>query len=545
MDNIVPEFRPITNIELYALARALQGKDWQEYPMAGWLRHAVGNAQAQGNPGLKAFQAALPILIGTEATAALFAVDPDAKPPAMSNKASAQDDFDVPDLPESCRLTPAQERQADDVGQWERDYVAWAGAQMNQTPVAYHQLIAICLISIAIGRRCYIASTWQQDIFPNQYGIILGTTTYHRKSTGLNTMKRIAEEAFPHLLMPRPGSTENFGNMLAGRWETDGLSPEDKAELEKARPFAGQRAIIRDEISGLFRSFGRDYMAGLKEELMDMYEAPRSHKLSTNSRGLVIARNIAPTLIGASTPAGMSSALSRRDWEDGNLARFALITVEANYSDRPRPAKIVSSDRFIYELKALHERLPQPVNPALLGSPTKADPWSLVAPIWDYVIPYADSLREMTNPKRADALDNRLRGTYGRHHVKACKIALALAVMDWHLANPVNGKNLSDRPQVTESHWFRALQIAESWRASAHRFLQEMTVSDDAEAMDRTYQHLLRWPEGETKSELLKRTSLSRMALDQALDTLIDSGKIEAFKRNSGHGPAATVYRSI
>jgi len=528
-----------TEMDLYALARALKGQDWANFPVSGWLKSTISNAQEAGASGMKTLQGALPLMLGAEGVVELFKVDPDSAPPKITPPVE-KNDFDVPDLPKACRLTAAQARQADDVGAFERRYTAWAGAMANQTPVSYHQAMAIALISIAIGRRCYVAAPWLQNIFPNQYVIILGTTTYHRKSTGLNIMKMIIEEAMPHLLMPRAGSTENFTNLLAGKWDSSDMPAEQKAVLDRARPFAGQRAVIRDEISGLFRSFGRDHMAGMKEDLMDMYESPNSHTMTTNSRGMAVARNISPSLIGASTPQGMSLAVSREDWQNGNLARFVMVTPEPSYKDRPRPEATIPADEFITVLKGLHEKLPAPPGPEAMGQSQKAEVWSLVAPIWDEVTAYSDALREMTNPNRTDSLDNRLRGTYGRHHVKAVKVALAIAVMDWF-----ESKKTEAKPAISKAHWYRALQIAEDWRASAHRFLQEMTMSEDVEALERTYSHLLRHPEGETKSELLKRTNLSRSALDSALETLAESGKVAVGKRKNARGPEATLYLAI
>ena len=541
---------PLDEIVKYAIRCASEGKhdQWRKLNFNGVWRYQLENLTRADASGLQLFQRTLSFLLDAQTLSDINSIDTNEPPPEPPARQPVQNNNDVPDLPAAVRLTAAQERQADEVGQFEREYVAWAGAMANETPVDYEQLIAITLIGLAIGRRCYLAAPWGMSIFPNHYGIIMGTTSYHRKSTALTLMSNIIGDAFPYLLMPRPGSTENFGEELAGRFKTDNCTAEDKTELERARPFAGQRIIIRDEISGLFRSFGRDYMMGMREDLLTMYDAPATHKLSNNSRGVMIARDMAPSLIGATTPAGLSSALTRRDWEDGNLARFALITAEPGYHDRPAPDTFVQPTAFIARLKTLHQRLPAP---PIFGMGGKAETWSLIAPIWPEARAYSSALREMTNPERSDSLDNRLRGTYGRHHVRALKIALCLAVMDWSeklLGNSSETLRANSEefphPIVSKAHWYRAQQIAEEWRASAHRFLSQMSVSDDAESNDRVYRHLLRWPEGETKTELLQRTGLSKIMLDSSLETLMESGKIEVFKRKGTRGPEAAVYRA-
>lgn len=524
----------------YALACVLQGKSYENVQPSPLVRDMMVNVLSSGVEGVKALQKALSYLLDQQTLTALLRIDTDVPPVPPPTPVNRDVAYDVPDLPVGVRLTAEQERMADSVGAFEREYTAWSSAVANQTPIAYHRACAIMLMGIAIGRRCYLSTPWGQHVFPNQYMIILGTTTYHRKSTGLNLLRRVAEDAFSHLLMPRPGSAENFGNMLAGKWDTDGLPPEDKEELDRARPFAGQRVIIRDEISGLFRSFGRDHMAGLKEDLMDMYEGPRTHKLSTNSKGIVIARNIAPSVIGASTPAGMSAAVSGDDWRDGNLARFLLITPEENYNDRPAPKDTLPPDHLVAVLHDLHKRLPQPPGPNALGSQRTTEEWSLVAPVWNAVNAYADSLRQMTNPKRSESLDDRLRGTYGRHHVKALKTAICLAVMDWHTT-----RSKDAHPTVTMAHWYRAQQLAEEWRASSHRFLKEMTISEDAESENRVITYIRRHPDGVTSSDLIHSTRLKSNAIKGALESLMESGQIEMFKRKSSRGPEATCYKTV
>ncbi|MCC6976544.1 MAG: hypothetical protein IT322_21245, partial [Anaerolineae bacterium] len=302
----------LTPQESYAIACVLQGKPLPEIDISGTWRGLLSNAAKSSAEGRKALQKSITYLLDGDDLKQVLGTDTDAPPPAPPPRPIRAADMliAVPPLPKGVALTSAQEREASKVGKFERLYTQWASKVANESPISFQQSSAFALLAVAIGRRVYIAAPWQQKVYVNQYVLQLAVTTYNRKSTGLNIARSIIEEAFPYMLMPRPGSTENFGNNLAGKWETDGLPPEDKEELEQAKPFAGQRAIIRDEISGLFRSFGRDHMAGLKEDLMDMYECPKQHKLSTNSKGIVIARNIAPTLIGASTPVGMSLACS-------------------------------------------------------------------------------------------------------------------------------------------------------------------------------------------------------------------------------------------
>jgi len=334
------------------------------------------------------------------------------------------------------------------------------------------------------------------------------------------------------MLMPRPGSAENFGMSLAGRWDTENLPPADRHELEQAKKFAAQRLVLRDEISGLFKSFGRDFMAGLREDLLEMYDAPRTNRVATNSRGIIIARDIAPCLIGASTPFAMASALSDKDWQDGTLARFVLVTPEPDFHDRTPNDSWPDNTWFVEFLAGLHRRLPEPpkddrLRPIML-LPDRA--------VWERIMAYSNALRMMTSPEQN--LDNRLRGIYGRHHVKALKTAIALAVGDWHL-------NGGGELKIELRHWLRAQQLAEEWRTSAHRFLKHISVNEDVETQKRVLAHLRRYPEGETKTELLERTRIRKNQLESALAILMESGEIQMLRRKTARGPEATVYQAL
>src|SRR5690606_19829986 len=84
---------------------------------------------------------------------------------------------------------------------------------------------------------------------------------------------------------------------------------------------------------------------------------------------------------------------------------------------------------------------------------------------------YSEAMHELTDPRRG--LDERLRGNYGRFPVMTMKIALILTVMDWV------EDGAKDSPRISLSHWAKAQLVVEEYRASAHRLLAELNVSQD------------------------------------------------------------------
>jgi hypothetical protein len=111
----------------------------------------------------------------------------------------------------------------------------------------------------------------------------------------------------------------------------------------------------------------RDYMSGLKELILQLYDCPAYLDTNTNNRGIVVVRDTALSILGAATPAALAGALTVNDWYNGNLARFALLTPEPDYHERLPQSEPASPADLVYRLRALHERLPAPPAPKALG----------------------------------------------------------------------------------------------------------------------------------------------------------------------------------
>lgn len=132
----------LPQIELWALKAALEGKHdrWRSLPitLSQTVRQLCSALERSGNSieAINTVQRTIALLM-PDVLIDLARTDVDT-PPEIMPKADAPDrgDEDMPDLPKSCRLTPAEERQAESVGHFEREYVAWAAAVANQTPVA-------------------------------------------------------------------------------------------------------------------------------------------------------------------------------------------------------------------------------------------------------------------------------------------------------------------------------------------------------------------------------------------------------------------------
>lgn len=207
-----------------------------------------------------------------------------------------------------------------------------------------------------------------------------------------------------------------------------------------------------------------------------------------------------------------------------------------DYRARQAQKTSLSPDSLVARLRTLHERLPPPGDS---GKKATSPSWSLVTDVWDSCYAYEQALRAMTAPD--NALDDRLRAVYGRLHVQGLKVAIILAALDWadHQAE--------SKPIVQAAHWFRAQQIVETWRASAHRLLRELGESEDSRLEGRILRLLKAHPEGMTARRIYKYFRAPRKAVLETLNALEQDNQVKciAGPANGRPGPKTNLYSLV
>jgi len=409
---------------------------------------------------------------------------------------------------------------------WLARYVNWSGMTGNQTPLVFHEAAGLWLLATAVGRRLYGESPWGVRIYPNLYMMLVAGTTFYRKSTAYKLAESVARAAIPHMLMPTPGSPERFQEALAGRMPTnfDKLPKAQQEWLTKGQPFAAQRGLLKDEVSGLFGAINkRDYMVGMKDLLMELYDCPDYFDKDTQT-GLNVVENAALSILGVTTPASLSSAISAGDWDNGLLVRFALLMPEPDYAERPAsPIYQPAPADLIDDLRKLHERLPAPEMTEMGMSAPSA--LRLNVECWQEVQTYGDELRRLCDPRREVELDERLKGVYGRMHVQAFKLAALFAALDWL-------KTSDDAPTIRLEHWNAAQAICDGWRTSAHRLLEQLDKSGEAVVERRQQDRILTTIQeagqaGIAMRDLYRKLNLSAKQARQLTQDLIRAGLIQ------------------
>lgn len=125
---------------------------------------------------------------------------------------------------------------------------------------------------------------------------------------------------------------------------------------------------------------------------------------------------------------------------------------------------------------------------------------------------------------------------------QALKVAIILAALDWISL----GERRQGRPVVRAAHWYRAQQIVETWRASAHRLLHDLGESEEARLEMRILKLLSSNANGLSVRDIYRALRSPRKPVMEALKALEQDGQVEQHYARSGqHGPKAECYRLV
>lgn len=476
--------------------------------------------------------------------------DDDLAAPVVSNDADFQPGMlGVPELPAAARLP---EQLGADAGAWLSDYVSYASSVSERTPDIIHQAAGLYLASVAVARRLYLPMR-HADVFPNLYILPVAPTTLYAKTTGLGVMTSLLDDAMPHLQLSNESTPEALLAELAGReppnLDSKEISDEEREVWKLSQRFAAQRGLVLEEASALLAGMKREYMQGMAELLLRLYDCPRLYRRHTRGGGYAMIRTAYLSFCGWTTPARLRTAEIETGWQDGLFARFALVTPagpptrpadDGYMRERPtRPTALLEDlSRLANSLLPTPDEFPKPVvsRPVTIEGDARA--------AW-YRYYQATSYDLLTGPGAPDA---RLHGTYGRLSTSALKVSLLLAALDWSRSGDAGD------PVVTLAHYAAAQRIAEDWRASAHRLLNTLSAKPEAEEEDRDLRRLLavlertpgQWMALRDVVRSLPSKQYTTATISGLLRILMDDGRVEAAEHKpEGRGRPSMRYRIV
>ena len=486
---------------------------------------------------------------------------------------------EVPELPAEVRLPGHLERVAAAArAVWLEPYVE-AGRRLSpRTPRALHEAAGLFALMTAVARRAYVQAGAQR-LYPSLFLAFVGRSTLYSKTTGLQVLRLTLELAgLEDLLLPASFTPQALLADL-GLQVPPGLKDAPPAEREAwlARHRHGaQRAVIRDELAGLFEDCTKDYNAGLLPLLLKLDGAPeRVDPDLTLSRGLVAVRRVCVSLIGATTPAALRAhAVKPYHWANGLFGRFALIApgeppayafwseaatsvpgpvvqgLQRVYGAFPRPAAAFMHAHAGGSAGSASEpgaagdardgqdgRDARDEGARIVGAVQEgpdAVAFRVEPDAWRAWQAYDRALFGLAGRARAP---ERLDATYGRLPSAAIRVALALAAAEWALdGGPAGGP----APAVALRHWAAAQEVAERWRRDAHAVLAAALRDEDGDATQVAAARLVA-ALGQAGGRLGRREALRRLRCTAAqLDGALRAtgGRVRERRAATGGRPA-------
>lgn len=389
------------------------------------------------------------------------------------------------------------------------DYLDYA-APSTDAPRVYHEFAAFSTLSALVGRN-----VWSQHghyrIYPNLWVVLLGSSTTARKSTSLRISQDLVRAVDNRRILPDDFSVEAFMEVL-------GHQPE--------------AILYFDEFLSLSSKFGRDYMAGLKSLLTELYECKDHVKRTLRRKGKqlesvpgsgqsgkvedCVINNSFLSIFSASTVHWFTERLQEGDFIGGLIPRFCLVPAE---QEEIQPEMIEPPPRDEAQRQALIDRLSQlayikgPM--ALLDADHNRrchedfskvyTPWGedadpLFGPYFERLKTYARKYAMLYEVGRPEILDTAMDRS---SEPRAIPLTRDSVDWGWQVCHDLARRANNLRGRISFGDYERAVQKIES---------------------------ALRGKEQVTKSEILRKIRMPVFELDRALETMIQAGTVRTWK---------------
>jgi hypothetical protein len=360
------------------------------------------------------------------------------------------------------------------------DYLCYA-YPLTDAPPQYHLGVGITLAATCLGTRVYIPFG-HKKIYPNIWAMIIGKTSFFRKSTCLRLGRKVLWNVDPELVYP----TE--------------FSPESLVEILAKRP---QGVFAYPEFSLLLEMMDRSYMIGLKPLLTDLFDCPEVY-IKKLKYAIHEVKDPCISIMSASTLDWLEKSLRESDLHGGFMQRFIYLV--ATKKDRrvvipPAPDRILKSkviDGF--------SELRKTEGPFVLDEAGRNI--------------YSDWLRKFEDECQVGINSSILSGFYTRLEDYALKIALIYEVT-------TEGGGGDQVGKISIDSLMRALSFVKYLSYCVRSLVTEQIQFSRFGKQKRKVYDFIKDNPGSKKGDLMKYTNLPKRELDPVLETLSIEGSID------------------
>lgn len=363
-------------------------------------------------------------------------------------------------------------------------------------------------ISVVVNRNA-VVKLRQGPIYPNVWINILGLSSLARKSTAID----------------KADLTITAANIDSSCKMPDEFSPEAMIEMLDRQPRA---YMIKDESAGLLAVMKKDYMRGLKDALMQLYDGKdinrelRTSRRKSDKTSFQV-KNPYLNLMLATTPGSFAANTELLDVTSGWLPRFLHFF--------PNHAK----ERWL----PLEEGVPEN---DLLSAGCHARLIKIKGEFYDLTEPrvmhlsseasaYFIAWQKVRERELVEAKDDRRAQFYSRLAVYALKIGTLFTI---------GRADYRDGMEISLNHMQEACRLVDEYFMP-----MAITVADlvgkaaDKNQLDKIMAVLTARGGKLTKKELMRATHFKKKDIEDGLDALVESNEIRRVTVSNPHGPSS------
>lgn len=377
-----------------------------------------------------------------------------------------------------------------------KSYVDYASSLTDAPPI-FHLAVGLAVLSAALGRRAWTVGLGGERLFTHHWSVIVGRSSYFRKTTAINIGLGRLKGASPELVHPNDFSKERFLTLL-------GKSPEG--------------VVPASEFAATLSSFERSYNEGMKEILTELYDAPEIWRRELKAETITV-NHPTITILGGSTLDWLQKSIKDGDVRGGFAARILFWPA----TEKP-------------QWKGLGATSSQ----SLAGSFVTHKLSELIGHAETEMCPTPDALAFFNDwLKRHEDEDPNmsLQGFHVRLETAALKMAMLYEISagDGTIPQEISRRSFEYGTTLADTLWQNVQVVVE----------QGFGRSRLGDEIEKT-RGLLKAAGRMAHSDLLKRTRFSAEELAKVIDTLEETGEVEVDKSTgSGRGRKQITYTYV
>lgn len=366
------------------------------------------------------------------------------------------------------------------------------GTDMTDAPPEFHLAVGLSVISAMAGNKIYFRA-WGEQVYLHLWTLLLAPSGFYRKTTSMKLGLRLLKRHSPDSILANDFTRERLMENLA----------QQPAGLVPVWEFGALLALM-----------SRDYNAGVKEFLTEIYDSSDYRRETKSGKKIEITQPAVGILAG-STIDWVVDRITAGDLQSGFLARFLYWPVREKLNWRGLGD--VSHSALQEQLDSFCVSLSYVSGEAMIPGPV--------------IQQYNTWLRKHETEVNDQELPGEIQGFYTRIGTYVLKFAVIYQL------------SMTLELEVSSEAMEYAIRLAEYLKSHLIRLMEdEIAIGRDAQDLKRIRGIVASSnSHGMDRRALLKRSKMTAFRLQQLIDTLLQSGELTCEVEKTD-GRNRTVY---